>query len=164
METNIWLMSAQSPLTMQEIAQMRNIPYHETVGSLMYASLETHPDIMYAVQTVSCFSKNLGTAHWEAVKKKFCYLKGTKELWLSYGGQQKELRGYADADGSMAEDRHAISGYAFLLHGGAVSWAAKRQEIVSLLMTESEYVAITHASITYYPTFQCHTRTDDPFL
>ena len=46
----------------------------------------------------------------------------------------------------MADDRHAISGYTFLLHGGAVSWAAKRQEIVSLSTTESEYVAVTHAS------------------
>jgi hypothetical protein len=65
---------------------------------------------------------------------------------LTYGGQQNDLKGYADADGSMAEDRHTISGYTFLLHGGAVSWAAKRQEIVSLSTTESEYVAVTHAS------------------
>jgi hypothetical protein len=47
----------------------------------------------------------------------------------------------------MAEHRHAISGYAsFIIHGGAVSWSAKRQEIVSLLTTESEYVAATHAA------------------
>ena len=76
----------------------------------MYALLETRPDITYAVQMVSRFSKNPGYTHWEAVKKIFCYLKGTKDLWLSYGGQQKELTGYADADGNMAEDRHAISG------------------------------------------------------
>jgi len=57
-----------------------------------------------------------------------------------------ELRGYADADGSMAEDRHAISSYAFVVHGGAVSWSAKRQEIVSLSTTESEYVVATHAA------------------
>ena len=146
METSIRLTSAQSPSTTQEIAHMRNIPYHEAVGSLMYASLGTRPDITYAVQTVSRFSKNPGPAHWEAVKRIFRYLKGTKELWLTCGGQQKELKGYADADGSMAEDRHAISGYAFLFYGGAVSWAAKRQEIVSLSTTESEYVAVTHAS------------------
>jgi hypothetical protein len=54
--------------------------------------------------------------------------------------------GYADAAGSMAEDRCAISGYAFLLSGGAVSWACKKQEIVSLLMTESEYILGTHAA------------------
>jgi hypothetical protein len=48
------------------------------------------------------------------------------------------LIGFADADGNMAEDHHAISGYAFLLHGSAVSWSAKQQEIISLSTTESE--------------------------
>ena len=146
METSVQLTSAQSPSTMQEIAHMRNIPYQEAVGSLMYASLGTRPDITYAMQTVSHFSKNPGQAHWEAVKRIFRYLKGTKEFWLTYGGQQKELKWYADADGSMAEDRHAISGYAFLLRGGAVSWAAKWQEIDSLSTTESKYIAVMHAS------------------
>ena len=112
----------------------------------MYAALGTRPDIAYAVQTVSRFTSKPGPEHWEAVKRIFRYLKGTMELWLSYGGVKKELTGYADADGSMAEDRHAISGYAFILHGGAVSWSAKRQEIVSLSTTESEYVAATHAA------------------
>ena len=53
METSIKLTSAQSPSTTEEIARMRNVPYHEAVGSLMYASLGTRPDITYAVQTVS---------------------------------------------------------------------------------------------------------------
>ena len=56
-----------------------------------------------------------------------------------------KLTGYTDTDGSMAEDRHTISGYAFLIHGGAVSWSAKRQEIIALSTTEAEYIAITHA-------------------
>ena len=46
-------------------------------------------------------------------------------LWLSYGTKKMILTGYADADGNMAEDRHAISGYAFLIYGGAISWSAK---------------------------------------
>ena len=46
----------------------------------------------------------------------------------------------------MAKDRKAISGYAFLIDGGAVSWASKKQEIVSLSTTKSEYVAATHAT------------------
>ena len=61
-------------------------------------------------------------------------------------GRPLTLTGYADADGNMAEDRHAISGYAFLLHGGAISWSTKRQEIISLSTTESEYVAATYAA------------------
>ena len=81
----------------------------------MYVGLGTCLDIAYAVQTVSRFAKNPGPAHWEAVRRVFRYLKGTSELWLSFGGVQKELTRYADADGSMAEDRHAISGYAFIV-------------------------------------------------
>ena len=145
MDVNIRLTSAQSPSTTEEFAKMRNIPYHEAVGSLMYASLGTRPDITFAVQTVSRFSSKPGIAHWEAVKWIFRYLKGTRDLWLTYGNTVKELEGYADVDG-MAEDRKAISGYAFLVNGGAVSWSAKRQEIISLSTTESEYVAAVHAA------------------
>ena len=46
----------------------------------------------------------------------------------------------------MHDDRRAISGYAFLIDGAVVSWASKKQEIISLSTTESEYVAITHAT------------------
>jgi hypothetical protein len=46
----------------------------------------------------------------------------------------------------MAEDRHAISRYAFLLHGGAVLWTTKQEEIISLSTTKSEYVAGTYAA------------------
>ena len=41
------------------------------------------------------------------------YLIGMKDMWLVYGGEERVLVGYADADGSMAEDCHAILGYAF---------------------------------------------------
>src|ERR1700678_740132 len=146
MDPNIRLTSAQSPSTTEEIAAMRNVPYHQAVGSLMYATLGTRPDICFAVQTVSRFNSKPGLAHWEAVKRIFRYLKGTKDLWLGYGGVTKELVGYADADGSMAEDRKAISGYAFMVNGGAVSWSAKRQQIISLSTTESEYIAATYAA------------------
>ena len=63
-----------------------------------------------------------------------------------YGGAPSALIGYADADGSMAEDHRAILGYAFLIDGGAMSWSSKKQEIVSLSTTESEYVVAMHTA------------------
>ena len=146
MDPAIRLTSAQSPSTTEELAAMRHVPYHEAVGSLMYATLGTRPDICFAVQTVSRFNSKPGLAHWEAVKRIFRYLNGTKDLWLGYGGNKRELVGFVDADGSMGEDRRAISGYAFIINGGAVSWSAKRQEIISLSTTESEYIAATYAA------------------
>jgi len=103
---------------------MQDVPYHEAVGSLMYASLGTQPDISFAVQTLSRFASNPGLAHWEAVKRVFRYLKGMHTLWLSYGGRKVDLEGYADADGSMMEDRRVISGYVFIVHGGAVIYCS----------------------------------------
>ena len=76
----------------------------------MYATLGTQPDICYAVQSVSGFNTKPGLIHWEAVKHIFQYLSGTKDLWLGYRGQVKELMGYVDVDGSMNEDQKAISG------------------------------------------------------
>jgi hypothetical protein len=81
-----------------------------------------------------------------AVKRVFAYLAGIKDLRLTFGGKECELQGYSDADGSMHEERHAISGYVFLIDGGCVSWSSKMQEIATLSTTEAEYVAISHTT------------------
>jgi hypothetical protein len=112
---------------------------------LNYAALGTRPDISYAVGILSKFLDKPGTTHWAAVKRVFAYLSGTTDLVLMYGKQQKELEGYSDADGSMHEERKAVSGYAFILDGGAVSWSSKKQDIIALSTTEAEYVAASHA-------------------
>jgi len=146
MDHQIRLSSEQVPASAAECAMMCDVPYREAVGALNWAALATRPDIAFAVATVAHFAANPGPAHWEAVKRIFHYLLGTCDLWLTYGEASSPLEGYANADGSMAKDRRAISGYAFLIDGGTVSWSSKRQEIVSLSTTKSEYIAATHGS------------------
>ena len=146
MDMSICLTTAHCPSTNADFTLMRDVPYREAIGSLMYATLGMRPDIAFAIQTISRFSTKPGPAHWEAVKQVFRYLKGTIKLWLSFGTKKMKLTGYTDADGSMSEDRHAISGYAFLIHGGTISWVTKWQEIITPSTTEAEYVAITHAA------------------
>jgi hypothetical protein len=146
MQPGLLLTMSQMPKTTDEWAQMRDTPYHEAVGSLMYAALGTCPDITFAIHALTRYSSKFGPTHWNAIKRVFSYLKGTKELWLTYGNTQTGLLGYADADRSTTEDRHAVSGYAFIVNGGAVSWSVKCQQIISLSMMESEYVAAAHAA------------------
>jgi hypothetical protein len=116
------------------------------VGSANYASLGTRFDLTHVVGILSRHLENPGPAHWAAVKRAFAYLNGSVELELTYGREVQGLTGYTDADGSVNEDRKAISGYAILINGGAVSWSSKKQEIISLSTTEAEYVAATHAA------------------
>ena len=76
----------------------------------------------------------------------YAYLKYTRDFWLSSSrALEDKVLGYSDADGMSQEDRHAISGYVFMLNGGAVSWSSKRQDTISLSTTEAEYIALTHA-------------------
>jgi len=125
--------------------------YAIAIGSLMYAAMATRPDIAFAVQTLSQFTTNPGPEHWTAVKRVFRYLSGTRDYKLTYGGHQQdwplEVSGFTDADwGSNPNDRKSISGYIYLLGGGAIAWSSKKQGTVALSSTEAEYIAATHAA------------------
>jgi len=136
----------QGPKTAEEVTRMRKTPYREAIGSLMYLAVATWPDIAFMVSRLSQFLDNPGPQHWEAVKRVFRYLIGTKTAELTYGIDQHDLQAYTDTDGSTQEHCRAISGYAFLFDGGAISWSSKKQELVSQSTTEAEYVAATHAA------------------
>jgi len=144
MDVQVRLTSEQSPKGVAEFVAMRDMLYREAVGPLNWAALATCPGIAFAVATVARFAANPGPVHWEAVKRIYRYLSGTRNLWLFYGETKHTLVGYADADGSTAEDRRAITEYAFLIDGGALSWSSKLQDIVSLSTTESGSVVATH--------------------
>ena len=89
--------------------------------------------------------QNPAKLHWEATKRIVRYLKGTKDLELTYGVTDTGIIGYTNADHASQYHRHSISGYAFLINGGAVSWSSKWQPIVALSTTEAEYVATAHS-------------------
>jgi hypothetical protein len=76
------------PSDATEATHMKNIPYCEAIGSLMYASIATHPNIMFTVLVLSQFLDNPREVHWDAVKHVFHYLVGTKTLVLTYGSKQ----------------------------------------------------------------------------
>ena len=105
MDTLIWLSTKQAPVSAAECAVMHDVLYCEAIGMLNWAVLTTCPVITFTVTTMARFTANPSPAHWEAVKQIFCYLAGMHDLWLSYGERKWTLKGYADTDGSMAEDR-----------------------------------------------------------
>ena len=50
----------------------------------------------------------------------------------------------SDTDWASHLHHHSILGFTFFIGIGVVSWSAKKQPIVTLSSTESEYVALTH--------------------
>ena len=59
----ISLSSNQRPKTQAEIERMRGISYASAVGSLMYATLCTRPDICFAVGMISRYQYDLSEEH-----------------------------------------------------------------------------------------------------
>lgn len=57
-------------------------------------------------------------------------------------GVKNELLAYTDSDyAGDIDDRRSTSGYAFLFSNGAVCWSSRKQPVVSLSTTESEFIA-----------------------
>lgn len=126
---------------------MEDKPYRAIIGSLMYASVATRPDISYAVQTLSQFCGNPGVIHWNGAVHVLRYLSSTTDVGITYRrSNDPSPIGYFDADWGMdLDNRHLISGYAFIMAGGAVGWSAKKQATVAMSSTEAEYVSSTYA-------------------
>ena len=64
-----------SPTSPEEKGEMSKIPYREAVGTLLWLSLGTRPDICYAVSQVAKYNDCYGAEHWKALKKIFRFLK-----------------------------------------------------------------------------------------
>ena len=109
--------------------------FKQLVGSLLYL-IATRPDIMYAVSLISRFMSCPSESHWLAAKCILRYLKGTTKLGT-------DVVAYSDSDfvGDL-DDRRGTSRYVFFFGFGAVSWASKKQPIVRLSTTETEYIVV----------------------
>jgi hypothetical protein len=143
------LSSTMSPVSTEEKDDMKAVPYHEALGKLLYLSIATRPDILYAVGVLCRFSENPGREHWSAIKWVIRYLKGTRDFKLTYGPEratEDPFVTYSDADlGGNVDNSRSTAGFVISVGGGAVLWSSRLQRHTSLSSTESEY---TTASAT----------------
>ena len=109
------------------------------MGSLLYLSIATRPDITYAVSNVAKFYAKPTKQHWVAVKHIFLYLKGTQQYGLLYSkGDTSNCVGFSDADwGGDLDDRKSTSVYVFQVGETAISWRSKKQTCVALSTAEA---------------------------
>jgi len=143
LDLNVTLNKSMSPTTDEDRVKMNNVPYLARVGSLMYASLETCPNITFATNKLSQFNSNPGLPHWTALKHVLKYLKQMKNYPLHLGGITTPiLTGFTDSYYAGCTDtRWSTSGYIFTLGHGIISWSSKCQLIVTTSSCEAEYVA-----------------------
>jgi len=138
------LLSAKDCFNTSEKAyEMKDIPYYEALGSLMWLQVTTRPDLSFAINLLACFAYNPGKPHWIALKHILAYVKGTIGYGITYrAGGNLNLIGYVDSDFAGCKDtRRSTEETIFIVARGLVSWESKQQDTVDLSTVEAEYMA-----------------------
>jgi len=124
--------------------------FQEKVGTLLYASISTRPDISYVVNKLAQHMQAPTVKDAVACDRVFRYLAGTKTTGLLFGRNRSDsherdsmsVGAYADSDwASDRIDRKSITGWIAMVNGDPVSWASKKQKVVSQSTCEAELYA-----------------------
>ncbi|MCO5609889.1 hypothetical protein L7F22_064123 [Adiantum nelumboides] len=83
----------------------------------------------------------LQNLHLDVVHRTLRYVRATLDHALLYDADVPvELHGYISADwAGSTTDRRSTSGFMFTLGSAAITWSSKKQPIVALSSTETEY-------------------------
>ena len=139
------LSAEDCPLTPDEVDEMKNIPFYEALGLLMWLQVATRPDLAYSVNKLVCFTHNPGKAYWIALKHTLRYIKGMINYGIMYkGGGELEPIGYVDSDYAGCKNtRQSTEENIFMVAGGPISWECKRKDTVALSTVEAEFMAFS---------------------
>ncbi|CAI7849252.1 unnamed protein product [Closterium sp. NIES-53] len=134
--------------------------FHSLVGTLMYAAVNTRPDVAFATgqlaRVVQCPNEEQVAAGMRVAK--YLGLTPTVGLQFSAEAQRRQkgadgvepgrlfLTAFSDASyASEPEDMTSVGGFICCVGGGPTSWESKKQVDQALSSVESEYMALFRA-------------------
>lgn len=117
----------------------------EIVGSLLYASVNTRPDIACATSILSRAMQAPTKAHVRAARTIAAYLGNTADLGIMYPAVPGiNLTAYCDASHAPAEyKRRSRSGIVIFANGAPVIWSSTLQPITASSTAEAKYIAFS---------------------
>ena len=122
------------------------LSYRAAVGSLLYLSTATRPDLAFAVGKAARVMENPTKADRNNVLRIFRYLRGTPDYGITYGTNQ-ELQVFSDSDfAGCKKTGRSTTGIVAMYGGGAVSWKSQLQRTIALSTTEAEIMAASEAA------------------
>ena len=123
--------------------------YRQLVGTAMHPSVTCRPDAAAAVRALSVHLQNPGEVHVKTAERAMQYLHHTRTLSLTWTKRKRFMSsflGTCDAAHNVTKDSKGITGWAYQLAGGSVSWKCSAQGLTALSSTEAELIAIDEAT------------------
>jgi hypothetical protein len=117
--------------------------FQSRVGACSYLAMQSRPDILYAVNTLSRKTKQPNLEDWEAIQRVLYYIVGSRDLGLLFhSGEGIKL--YATVDASYATHNDLKSHTGCTLHIGRNSASfrslTKKQSVMADSSTVAEYI------------------------
>ncbi|CAI7760722.1 unnamed protein product [Closterium sp. NIES-53] len=134
--------------------------FHSLVGSLMYAAVNTRPDIAFATGQLARVVQFPNEEHVAARMRVAKYLGQTATVGLQYSAAAQRcqkgadgvepgrlfLTAFSDASyASESEDMTSVGGFICCVGGGPTAWESKKQVDQALSSMESKYMALFRA-------------------
>ncbi|CAI7824043.1 unnamed protein product [Closterium sp. NIES-54] len=138
--------------------------FHSLVGSLMYAAVNTRPDIAFATGQLARVVQFPNEEHVAARMRVAKYLGQTATVGLQYSAAAQRcqkgadgvepgrlfLTAFSDASyASESEDMTSVGGFICCVGGGPTAWESKKQVDQALSSMESKYMALFRAAILH---------------
>jgi hypothetical protein len=138
-----------SPTEDADKEEMKDIPYREAIGSLIYLAICTRPEISFAVSTLAEFSNNPGRKHWEGVLYLLKYVKVTRQLGLKYRGRDSgdmtlilpHPEGYSDSSFKDRSKARSTIGSLVYINARLISWKSRISTLTPQSVMEAEIIA-----------------------
>ncbi len=122
--------------------------YVSEMATLNFAATITRPDVQYTTNCLAEANKGPAKEYVAVLKHLWRYIAGTKSLGLRADGRQyiSNLHLHIYGDASFVDDlliRVSIGGHMVFLAGCPVIWKSKKQTIVTISITEAEFINLT---------------------
>ena len=122
--------------------------YRSGVGTLLYLTKHSRPDISNAVRELSKTMDAPAPAHLKEMYKHIRFVLSTKDYGLKFklikSIRKWVLKALSDSDfGCDKETRISVYGYVIYFCGIPIAWRSKGMKSVVLYTTEAEYMALS---------------------
>jgi hypothetical protein len=123
--------------------------YMQIVGSLLFLSTRSRPDLSYSVNYLTLFMTNATQVHLKLAHRVLQYIYLTRHIKLTFNGSLG-TNFYVMVDSSYATHTDRKSHYGYSIHmnnqSGACITVSKKASLLALSSTEAEYIGMFEAS------------------